>query len=310
MWNLSPEKQQYSEMTFEQLRAQMEKSMAQLEEMQQSGGAAALPVDDADCQWSEPELNVQDTGEKQQIANIKAKRHAISIQQTCAVPENNQTCVMTWKLDNWMAKDMPGKREAKNFQKALAEKLGMGDMMTNMQGSSMAMLAMFRDGWDDALDEAKKLQGYPVKTVMQMEIGGENCTAASGQPIAMDDMWSNALDAGLNAAAQTAGAHAGQKISEETAEAMGDSVGGSIGGSAVGAASGEVIGGMLKRFGKKKKKKKQKQPQPAEPVATAPSEGSVVLFRVTTELTSVSDDKIPAEQFEVPAGWKKVSRSY
>ena len=41
MLSLTPEKKQYSEMTFEQLRAQMEKSMAEAEKLGDSG---ALPV--------------------------------------------------------------------------------------------------------------------------------------------------------------------------------------------------------------------------------------------------------------------------
>jgi hypothetical protein len=85
---------------------------------------------------------------------------------------------------------------------------------------------------------------------------------------------------------------------------MGGGVGGSVAGSAVGAASGEIISGLFKRFGKKKK---QPEPQPAPATPASPAAGSAVLFRITTELTDVNDDKIPAERFELPAGWKKVS---
>ena len=73
------------------------------------------------------------------------------------------------------------------FNKALAERLGIGEMMSGAQASSMGLMAMFKGGWEEALDEMSELQGFPVKTVMQMEMGGENCTAASGQQIAMDD---------------------------------------------------------------------------------------------------------------------------
>ena len=167
-------------------------------------------------------------------------------------------------------------------------------------------------GWEEVLDEAGDLRGFPVKTVMQIEMGGESCNAVSGQPIAMDDMWSNAANAAVDSAAQTAGYHAGQKVAQETAEAMGDSVGGSIAGSAVGAASGEVISGFLKRF-RNRKQKTEPQPAPSDMANTSagaqinPADGSVVLFRITSELTDINDHKIPLEQFEVPAGWKKVS---
>lgn len=169
---------------------------------------------------------------------------------------------------------------------------------------------MFKGGWEETQDEMSELKGYPVKTVMQMEIGGESCTTMSGDPIAMDAMWNNALDSGIAAGSRTASQHAGQVVAKETAEAMGDSVGGSIAGSAIGAASSEIISGMFRKFGKKKKKT---EPEPvATATTTTPAEapsatGSTVLFRVTTELISINDDKISQDRFELPSGWKKVS---
>ena len=240
---------------------------------------------------------------------MKAKQHIITIEETCTVPASGQTCVLTWTMESWMAKRMPGDDEVMEFNELLAEKMGTEDMISGLQASSRPLFAMFRDGWDEALDEVSELKGNPVKTVMQMEMGGESCTAMSGEPIAMDEVWNNALEAGIDSAAQSAGQHAGQAIANETADAMGDSVGGSIAGSAVGAASGELISGMFKHFGKKKKA--EPQPAPATTATTTPelnsSVESVVLFRVTTELTRVNDGRIPSGQFEPPAGRKKVS---
>ncbi len=310
IWQLSPKKQQYSEMTFEQLREQMEQAMEQLKDAQESGSAGALPVSEEDCQWSDPKLESTDTGVKQRFANVKAEQHIITIEETCTVPESGQTCLLTWTMENWMAKRMPGDEESMAFKKALAEKLGTEEMLAGGQAMTRALLSMFKSGWEEALDEMSDLKGYPVKTVMQMEIGGESCTATSGQPIAMDGLWNNALDAGIDAGAQTAGQQAGQVIAKETAEAMGDSVGGSVAGSAVGAASSELISGLFKKFGRKKKKA---EPAPtAAATVTAPAEapsatGSTVLFRITTELTSINDDKISRDRFELPSGWKKVS---
>ncbi len=309
-WQLMPDKQQYSEMTFEQLRAQLEKSREQLEEMQQGDDAGALPVSEEDCEWSDPEVEVRATGERKRFANVKAKQHIITIRETCTVPDSGQTCVMTWTMENWMAKRIPGQDETTAFNKAVGEKLGIEDMPSGMQMASRGLMSMFKEGWEDALDEASDLEGYPVKSVMQMEMGGENCTAMSGQPIAMDDVWGGALDAGVNAGARTAGYHAGSKVTQEAAQAMGGGVSGSIAGSAVGAATGEVVSGLLRHFGKKKKKP-EPQPVPADPVNASaqanPATGSVVLFRISSELIEINEDKIPAERFEVPAGWKKVS---
>ena len=147
------------------------------------------------------------------------------------------------------------------------------------------------------------MKGFPVKTVMSLDMGGESCTTGTGQPIAMDDVWNQAADASMNAATASAAGQAGGAVGNATADAVGNSVGGSIAGSAVGAASREVMSGMLNKFRKKKKK--------AEPVAeTVPTaSGFVTLFKIDTEMTSIDEKDVSDKLFEVPAGWKKVSNS-
>ncbi len=68
---------------------------------------------------------------------------------------------------------------------------------------------MFKKGWEDVLEESGKMEGYPVKTVMSLDIGGKSCTTGAGQPIALDDVWSGAADASMNAAAASAAGQAG-----------------------------------------------------------------------------------------------------
>jgi hypothetical protein len=147
------------------------------------------------------------------------------------------------------------------------------------------------------------MDGYPVKTVMSMDIGGENCTTASGEPIAMDDVWEDAAMAGVEAAGSSAAYHAGAAAGRAAAESVGGGVAGSIAGSALGSASRELASGMFKKFGKKKK---EPEPQP-EAQGSDPANTMVRLFTVTTELTGVDDDDIDPSRFEVPAGWEQVA---
>lgn len=298
MLSLSPEKKQYSEMTFEQLRAQMEKSMAQAEKLGESG---ALPVSQEECQWSPPVMNIDKTGEKQKFAGVKASQTIISVSQTCTVPDSDQTCDMIWNMEFWNAKRMPGKDEAMDFQKGMARAMGGDEALGMVQAQARGLVAMFKNGWEDVLKESGNMEGYPVKTVMSLEMGGESCTTGSGQSIALDDMWSQAADAGVDAAAYSAAGHAGSAVGTQAAESVGNGVGGSIAGSAVGAASREIISGAFKKFRKKKKKDK--------PVveATDPASGSVKLFEITTVLTEVNKDDVSGNLFVVPAGWEKVS---
>jgi hypothetical protein len=64
----------------------------------------------------------------------------------------------------------------------------------------------------------------------------------------------------------------------------------------------------MKRFGKKKKEP-ESQPAPATAAGTQATSatGSAVLFRISTELTEIDDDKVSSERFEPPAGWTKTS---
>jgi hypothetical protein len=276
------------------MRAQMEKGMEQLKS---SGG---LPISDDSCQWSEADLSVVKTGDKAKFAGVKAVQHIIRVNQTCTDPETGRSCDVTWTLENWLARRMPGDDEVLDFQKTLAEKLGGDELMGRAQGMSYGLMTMFKDGWDEILDEADDMKGYPIKTVMQFAMGGESCTMAGGQTIAMDEMWGNAGDAAVNASMGTAASHAGSAIGQEASDALGNSVGGSIAGSAIGAASREVIGGMFNKF---KKKKKEPEPTAAE---LNPSSAPVTIFRVSTEITQINEESVSPGRFEVPAGWKKV----
>ena len=300
MLNLAPEKKQYSEVTFEQLRAQMEKSMAAIEEISDGGG---LPVSEGECQWSPPETEVKKTKEKQKFAGVKAEQMIISVSQTCTVPNSEKSCDMIWNMEFWNAKRMPGEKEAMSFQQGMARAMGGDEELGMVQAQGRGLIAMFSKGWEDVLKESGKMEGYPVKTVMSLEMGGESCTTGAGQPIALDDVWSQAADAGADAAAYSAAGHAGSAVGNAAADSMGNGVGGSVAGSAVGAASREIVSGVFNKFRKKKDKKKAEQvAQPANPAS-----GSVKLFEITTELTGIDEKNVPDSLFVVPAGWEKVS---
>ena len=187
------------------------------------------------------------------------------------------------------------------FHRGMARAMGGDEELGMVQAQARGLVAMFKNGWEDVLKESGKMEGYPVKTVMSLEMGGESCTTGSGQPIAMDDVWSEAADAGANAAAYSAAAHAGSAAGTQAAQSVGGGVGGSIAGSAVGAASRDLISGAFKKFRKKKKKD-----EPAVQAAN-PASGTVKLFEITTELTGVDENDVPDNVFVVPAGWEKVS---
>jgi len=300
-WDLNPDKKQFSEMTYRQKRAQLK------EQTQQGAKGGSLPVSEDDCQWSDPILEVKKTGEKQRFANVKADQHLIIVQETCTVPQSGKRCEVTWVVENWMARRMPAADEIGDFHAALARELGVEEAMSGMPASSQAMMSMFEEGWEEAMDEAGDLEGFPVKTVMQFEMGGDACTTSNGQSIAMDDVWGDAAYAGARAGASTAGYHTRHAVAREATRAMGGGAAGSVAGSAAGAATGEVVSGLLGHFSKKKKAPPpEPAAQPESAPGTATTAGSAIIFRVSSELVAIEESGVPADQFEVPAGWKQV----
>ena len=301
LWQLNPEQQTYSQMTFKALRAQTEQAMAQIEEM---GGGGALPINEDDCQWSDPLLSVKETGKKARFGGVRAKQMLITANQTCSIPQEAKSCDVRWTLDYWLASKPPGGKEIERYADAMAKALGGNDTAALVQMQAQSLLSMFKRGWDEVLEETDKLDGHPVKTVMTLSLGGPACTMPSGQLMAMDSMWGSAMDAALDSAAGTAAAHAGVVAQREAIEAVGGGIGGSIAGSAVGSATRDIASNMFQKFKNRKKSKRQEVQAPS---SESPENGMVDLFTISTELTDVDKGRVTDGVFEVPAGWTQVA---
>ena len=122
--------------------------------------------------------------------------------------------------------------EARAFHASMARELGVDSTIANLPESSRGLMSMFQQGWEEVLDEMNEIEGFPVKMVMQLEMGGAACTNAAGQPIALDGMWADAMNAGAMSGARTAGYHTRWAVHRETSQALGGGVGGSVAGSA------------------------------------------------------------------------------
>lgn len=300
-WSLNPDKKQYSEVTFAQAREQLQESMAAMET---SGGGAALPVSEEGCTWGEADLEVEKPGDREKIAGIKSYKHVIRLRQSCTDPDTGKTCDMTWVMESWLAKKVPAEDEVLEFQRKYSKAMGLGDAAHQVRGPAQALVGMFGENWEALVDEVEDIKGYPLRTVMQLGMGGEQCTTSSGNPIAMDDLWADASTSAYNAALDQAGYEAGSAVGRAAGESLGGSVAGNIGGAAIGAAAGELIGGLGGMF--KKKKPSQEKQEQANSAKVSDGNRQVTLFRITTEVTKWSEISIPEERFEEPVGWKKL----
>jgi hypothetical protein len=299
-WVLYPAQQQFETKQLGQIRAEAERDIALIEEMPTSG-PDALPINEQVCQWTPPRVEMERTREKTKIAGIKAEQHLATVASTCNIPSTKQSCDVTWVLDYWNARRIPGVREIDNFRSELADRLGTLELLAFTPVIPQGLLALFEDGWEEAMYEADGLKGFPVKTVMSLHIGGDDCRTRSNKEITRNSVWTNvkkdSVQATKNSAANTAGSIAAGQVFRK--------VGGGLG--------GMIAGGAAEIFTRNSANKAMNKEEEGPGPVTVGSEnlaeridGQVQIFRITTELYSIDENTVPDSRLEVPDGWEEL----
>lgn len=148
--NINFLKKTYTVMTFAQM-SQMRQDASQRTGQQPSGA-------DADVKAS-----VRDTGKKRTIGGFNTTEKIITMTMGDAVSKTQAGT--TVNTDMWVASDIPGYAEVRNFYKRMAEKSGSSfGAMPGAGGMPQGMAALAK--------EMSKLQGTPVLQVMTMSGGG------------------------------------------------------------------------------------------------------------------------------------------
>lgn len=267
VYSLNPDKRRYTEMSLAQQRAEVEQSMEQLREAQESQKQGGAGVDESQCEWSEPETSVERTGQRTSVAGYEAEQLRIVAAQSCRDRQNpDQVCEFELTLDQWLAPDVPGGAEMLAFFESYAEKLGL-----EVSGSpgfaqrAQSMFGGYQGLWSELVAEMQEMQGYPVRSSFSLAIGGPQCA----------DM-----------------------------NQMADAGNGGGGGVPSAADVGRAIGGSLGGLFGRGRKKEEPEPPPDEPAAVR-EDGLIDFMTVSTEVTSVSTADVPDDHFEVPAGYRK-----
>jgi hypothetical protein len=307
MWDVQSKDKTYTERTFADARAQMEKAMQQMEAASQQAQAQQpqqqLPIDAAESQCSAPVVEAKQTGEQATIAGHETKRATVSLKQTCTDPKTKKACDMVFSIDEWLAAEAPGMAESKAFAQNYAKQMGLdASSIQAMQSRMQNAFSQYKGTWTELMSKASTFQGYPLKSSMQITMGGPQCTTDDGTQVAQAPGFADAVQAGIDAGVSTA---AGEAASAATQAAIGKA-----GGGAAGAVAGSAVGGFASKFGSsmmsKLHKKDAAQAKADTPAAPAEA-GMIRLFRVQTETTAIRGDAIPASTFDVPAGYKKVA---
>jgi hypothetical protein len=269
-------KQRYTVMTFEQMKQQIAAAAAKLKEQQQKTDASA-PQQPSTTEVKF-QVHVRNTGQAKEVSGLSTSESILTMNMDATDKSSGQTGSLAITNDMWLAPEVPGYDEVKEFQRKFAVKMGTGfssvvhpAMPAQFQGSGK--------GLADMAEEMSKLKGTPVLQVMRMGMtaDGTPLPAASEAPLP----------------AQPAGPvmpSAGDVAKQSAASAISSRLG------------GFGLGG----FGKKKADPAP-APAPADPApaAAAAQPASSVLMETNTQMGGFSRT-VNEASFAIPAGFKLV----
>jgi hypothetical protein len=265
-------KREYTVVTFQQMKEQMEAAAEKAKAQQQKSGQVA-PAEQPSNTDLKFEVHVRNTGLSKDVVGLNASESILTMNMNATDKTSGQTGSMAITNDMWMAPEIPGYDEVKEFYRKYALKMG----TVFSSAVSPAMLAQYRgagEGMADMAKEMSKLKGTPVQQVMRMGMttDGKPLPAASEAPLPPDN----------SPAMPSAGDVAQQSVSSAIASKLGG------------------FGG----FGRKKKA----DPAPADSgsgTASGAPATSSVLMETNTQLASFSRS-VSEGSFAVPAGFKQV----
>ncbi len=296
-------KRQYTTMTFEQMKQQIDAAVTKAK--QQEAKSPEAPHTDQATTDVKFRVNVRQTGTGKEVDGIQTNESILAMTVDATDTRSGQTGSLAITNDMWLAPEIPGYGEVREFYKRYAVK--MGRVMSGvMSPQLLAMHAGAGQGMTDMAKEMSKLQGIPVLQVMRMgtTMNGQPLPAASEAP----------LPPQTNGPAMPT---VGDVAQQTAASAISSKLGGlgSLGG----------IGSGLGGFGRKKKadaaaaanstgdtKADAASDAAAGKTAGGGSAGanaqvtSVVLMESKTEMTSFSQSPVDVARFSVPPGYAKV----
>ncbi|HEY2782941.1 MAG TPA: hypothetical protein VGI90_19320 [Steroidobacteraceae bacterium] len=273
LYHLNMNKKEYTEMSFDQLRAQMQKVSDQMNSADDKAQPSA--VDQSKCIWLPAKVDVKKSGEKAQFAGYDAQRVTVTATQPCQDKETGAICEIALVLDQWISTDFAESSEARKFYGAYVSKMGMNPL--NSQDASeraKALFGQYKGVWTEVAAKMQSVKGYPVKSSFTLGLGGAQCKDSKAQQGQTNQTDSSAQNSGSpQSPSDLAGAVAGK------------------------------LGSLFQR------KKSNADAPAAQPPSAAPSvmpEGDVPLMIVSSQLVSVSTISVSPDAFAVPAGFKKL----
>ncbi|MGH9597442.1 MAG: hypothetical protein ACRD3K_11650, partial [Edaphobacter sp.] len=268
-------KKQYTVMTFEQMKQQIEAAAAKMKEQQAKNGSAESQQQPSttDVRFK---VHVRNTGQSKEVSGLSTNESIMTMNMDATDTKSGQTGSLAITNDLWLAPAIPGYEEVAEFYRKFALKMG----TVFSSAFNPAMLAQYpgaNKGMADMVQEMSKLKGTPVLQVMRMGMttDGQPLPAASEAPLPPTPS---------GPAMPSAGDVAKQSATSAIASKLG----------------GFGLGG----FGHKKA---APAPAPADSgsAASAATPTSGVLMETNTQMGGFSRT-VDEASFAIPAGFKQV----
>jgi hypothetical protein len=295
-----PDKKTYTVVTFQEMKQAMEEGLKKAQQQQASKEPAPATTNNTPPPEMKFDVKVTNTGATKDVAGLAAKESILRMTMQAKDRQSGQTGNIAFANDMWMAPDIPGYDEVREFNKRFALKMGemMAGMLPAFKSAMPGMQPGMMSGMSDMVKEMSKLQGVPVSQTMRMgtTADGSPLPAASEAPLpksngpSAGNIASQAATNATNTAANDAASTAQNKVASH----MGSfgNVATSLGG----------FGG----FHKKKKDSAQDQQAQSAQAAGAANQNYAVLMESTTQMTKYSSASVDSARFSVPSGYTKV----
>ncbi|MET0499532.1 MAG: hypothetical protein ABW106_14815 [Steroidobacteraceae bacterium] len=176
---LNVKKKTYTQTTFTERRAELQKHMEEMQKGQAAQQQSSSGVDEEQCEWSEPKSNVIKNGEKATIGGFPAERVVITATQSCKDKKTGEVCDFGLTLDQWYSPGLEASSETLAYQRAYAEKLGLTAASSrDFSERAQAMFGRYDGIWKKVATKMADQKGYPVKSSFALGIGGAQCQSA------------------------------------------------------------------------------------------------------------------------------------
>lgn len=202
VYQLDLKKRTYTENSLAAQRARMQQAMEQAKQ-QQEKQPAPTGMDESECEWSDPTVDVNKTGAKGTFAGYSADQVVVVAKQSCKSRKDGSICDVALSLEEWVAPGFEGSDELTKFGYAYAQQMGGAELSKQATDRAQALFGRYKGAWEKVAAKMKDIKGYPVKTSFAFGMGGAQCKTTNATQTA---------DSGGGSAAPTsmAGALAGQ----------------------------------------------------------------------------------------------------